>query len=221
MISYEKNERGSEKMVYLLENTGLLPIEAMLPLVSAARREKALAYCHEADQRNCLAVWLLLRYGLDREYHLAQVPPLCCGPGGKPAFAGGTEAHFSLSHSGAAAICALSREEVGADIECWTACRPAVLRRAFAPAECRAVKEASDPATVFTAIWTRKEAYGKALGVGVAYEMEDVDLSQPGPLADWHLTTWQRETCCLSLCAREKLPLQVLSAEALLDFFKV
>jgi 4'-phosphopantetheinyl transferase len=111
------------------------------------------------------------------------------GHRGKPAVQG-TPLRFNLSHSGAMAACAVTRnEEIGIDIELI---RPmsdleSVARRFFHPEECRKLLalNGEDRETAFFRCWTRKEAYIKALGDGLSAELDrfEVTLAPGEPAA--------------------------------------
>jgi 4'-phosphopantetheinyl transferase len=99
----------------------------------------------------------------------------CGGAGhGKPRLAGRSDLDFSISHSGELALIAVARgRRVGADVE---RVRPrtdvlAIARGSLSARERRAIEAlATDEARreAFFRCWTRKEAYLKALGVGLA-----------------------------------------------------
>jgi 4'-phosphopantetheinyl transferase len=107
------------------------------------------------------------------------------GSHGKPALDGPAARAglaFNVSHSGDLALCAVTRgREVGVDVE---AVRPdfatgEVARRFFAPAEVAAL-EALPPGErpeAFFACWTRKEAYIKARGTGLALGLDRFEVS--------------------------------------------
>jgi len=89
------------------------------------------------------------------------------GKHGKP-FVPGHEVRFNLSHSGALTVCAFARgREVGIDVERENRkVEPLKLaQRFFAPDEAEAVRNGGRE--VFFRLWTRKEAYLKALGLGI------------------------------------------------------
>src|SRR5262249_43542154 len=95
-------------------------------------------------------------------------------PSGKPRLGGTTSLHFNISHSGDLAAYALARVEVGVDIEQLRQIdRPLELAaRFFAGSEHSALAALApnDVSTAFLRCWTRKEAYVKALGVGILTE---------------------------------------------------
>jgi 4'-phosphopantetheinyl transferase len=97
---------------------------------------------------------------------------------GKPELAGGG-IHFSLSHSGDLAALAIAAFPLGLDIEMIRPVDRALPERFFAPAERRGLRglppDVWDQA--FFRCWTRKEAVIKALGLGLAFPLEDFDVS--------------------------------------------
>jgi len=106
------------------------------------------------------------------------------GPRGKPKLLDelpGGELCFNYSLSGRRALYALAwNRALGVDLE--TAPRAintaGLARRILSAAErqtWRAVPAAERDA-VMLAIWTRKEAYGKALGVGIRYQLRDAQV---------------------------------------------
>lgn len=100
------------------------------------------------------------------------------GPCGKPRLSAGTDSlHFSASHSGDLALVAVAGDrEVGVDVE---RCRPGldpwrIARRFFASEEQRALAARSgrDLDEGFLELWTAKEAYVKALGLGLSHAFD-------------------------------------------------
>ena len=104
-------------MIYLNEHTDRIDIAAALAKVSAQRREQALRYRYESGQRLSLAVYLLLMEGLEKEYGILEPPLFDYTPEGKLFLSRHHGIHFSFSHSGTLAVCAISDRPVGIDIE--------------------------------------------------------------------------------------------------------
>lgn len=112
-----------------------------------------------------------------------------CNPHGKPYLAGGSAIRFNLSHSHGLALVGVARgREVGVDVEQF---RPGVLEhgiaeRFFSPREVAALRAlpAGEQPAAFFRCWTRKEAYIKAKGRGLAIRLSDFDVSlAPGGAA--------------------------------------
>ncbi len=109
------------------------------------------------------------------------------GPRGKPALADDRSGvSFNLAHTDSLAVCALARgAEVGVDVERVRAIPDAdgVARSFFSPretAELASVPEAARHRAFFDA-WTRKEAFLKALGDGLARPLDSFDVTlKPG-----------------------------------------
>jgi 4'-phosphopantetheinyl transferase len=105
------------------------------------------------------------------------------GAHGKPALDGRHAAlGFNVSHSGELAVVAAGwNRAVGVDVEAWRALPDlaALAARVFAPAE-RAVLDALaavDRPAAFFRCWTRKEAFIKATGQGLAQPLDDFVVS--------------------------------------------
>lgn len=106
--------------------------------------------------------------------------PLSVGEYGKPSLAEHPEIRFNLTHSDGIAACIVSGHECGIDAEPVKKYRPNVVRRAFSEEEKAALDAlASDEerAMLFTRIWTLKEAYVKALGIGISFPLNTVSFS--------------------------------------------
>jgi len=103
------------------------------------------------------------------------------GPYGKPALSDGA-AHFNLSHSHHLALFAISRDiAVGCDIERHDERFLAenIPEHFFSPAEVAALNALppDERLAAFFAVWTRKEAYVKARGLGLALRLDSFDVS--------------------------------------------
>jgi 4'-phosphopantetheinyl transferase len=107
------------------------------------------------------------------------------GERGKPELAGpfaGSGLRFNLSHSAGLALCALTGERrIGVDIE---RVRPLadleqIADRTFSPRERKAIRRLAPELRheAFFNCWTRKEAYIKAIGEGLAYPLDRFSVS--------------------------------------------
>lgn len=111
---------------------------------------------------------------------------------GKPSLAGGDAGEtlrFNLSHSGDIALYAFARaREVGVDLERLTPgfASERLARRCFSAEELEAFRAlpARRQTEAFFNCWTRKEAYVKARGEGLALSLHDFDVTfAPGEAA--------------------------------------
>ena len=146
---------------------------ALAACLSAEERERASGLLSGAHQRRFVVARGMLRQLLGR--YLGQAPDAVTfsrGAHGKPFLTEGG-LHFNVSHTHELALYAIAQSrEVGVDVE-WM--RPQVAHeqiaaRFFSLEEQEALAEVPDEdrRAAFYNIWTRKEAYVKARGDGIA-----------------------------------------------------
>ena len=157
-------------------------------LLDADERERSGRFHHEADRLRHVVSHGLLRtlVGLYLDRPAASLR-FAAGQYGKPHLTGvdaGRLAH-SLSHSGDLVLIAVARRgNVGVDVEHW-APRLAgsdldrLAASVFSAHECAALRglDAEAHRAAFYAVWTRKEAYLKATGTGIARGLAHFDVS--------------------------------------------
>lgn len=116
-----------------------------------------------------LAGELLARYGLGRVFGIpAKDLVFAVAPGGKPYVTKPSGLYFNISHSGTWCVCAVSDVPVGIDIQRMDSVRfDAIAHRYFPPEDRTAYEAADDKKGMFYTLWTKKEALGKCLGVGL------------------------------------------------------
>jgi 4'-phosphopantetheinyl transferase len=165
-------------------------VQQLAQMLSADERTRAERFYLERDRKRFIAGRGLLRTilgcysGID-----ASRLQFCYGHHGKPALAetpGRSRLSFNLSHSQELILYAITRErEIGVDVE---HIRPIsefeqIAERCFSAREIavfRALPPSQKLAAFFNA-WTRKEACLKAMGDGLAFPMEQLDVSlSPG-----------------------------------------
>lgn len=88
--------------------------------------------------------------------------------------------HFSLSHSGLYVLCAVSERQIGADIQQFR--KTEFLRlteRFFAEREYEMLKQCGEKEreALFFQLWSRKEAYGKLTGQGIAAVLREEEYA--------------------------------------------
>ena len=161
-------------MIYLNDHVESLDVEDALLRVSAQRREQALKFRHEGSRRLCLAAYLLLKEGLRKEYAITEPCEFSYLPDGKPFLTEHPDIHFNLSHSGDVAVCALSDQPVGIDIETSRKISNSLIDYTMNEKE-RAFIAASDDMTMaFLTLWTKKEALLKLTGEGIRNDLKNV-----------------------------------------------
>jgi 4'-phosphopantetheinyl transferase len=159
-------------------------LDRLLGGLAADERARAERFRVERARAEFVAARAALR-GILGLYHSSDPvrPAFRLGPQGKPSLAGADPTlHFNLSHSHGLALVAVTRlGEVGVDVE---QVRPLdtmleLAERYFAAAEVQALfalPPQVQPEAFFNG-WTRKEAFLKAVGVGLSYGLDRVELT--------------------------------------------
>lgn len=158
----------------------------LLSQVDPTQARRILACRHRETARQRLIAALFARYVLGRRLALANRAIRIATDGhGKPFLPEMPDVHFNLSHSGARFALAVGPAPVGVDIE---RVRPVNLRVAvsFHPRE-RAYLAAAPPdlrQAAFFDLWTRKESYLKARGMGLRRRLDSFSVvDESGRLA--------------------------------------
>ncbi len=208
-------------MIWLLElpQTTEAELQMLLPLLDEQRRARLSDYRQARSRIESILAGGLLRFAWEEEMG-GPMPEIVRTEYGKPVFREPGQGWFNLSHCEKAVCCALSREPVGVDVQPLHR-YDGRFRRILSEQE-RLWIEQADSDFRFTAVWTRKEAYGKALGVGLGYELAETDFSEVfsswTAFEGWQLRTWPMDGYFLSVCGREDLEIRTIKLEDLQAF---
>lgn len=189
--------------------------ETCLKAVSDERRERVLSLVHEDDRCLSLCAGLALDACLRTVGLRESKEPIIRDAGGKPRFLRHPMWHFSLSHSGEWAVCALGESPLGIDIERRREVRAAALAaRYFTPWEAALVKRLSgvERQAAFFRLWTAKESVLKAEGTGLSGGLAvpvgyGETLRAPKP---WKLREYPLAGHFLTVCGTETFPEKLL-----------
>lgn len=130
--------------------------------MAAARQEHCRRYRRQEDWKQCVLSDALARLALCRDTGLSPKDVVFGKePGGKP-YVLGLDKHFSLSHSGSLALCAVAGFPVGADLQKARSVLESTTRRLV-----RAGYRGSSEEDFFT-WWVHQEAAGKLDGTGLS-----------------------------------------------------
>jgi 4'-phosphopantetheinyl transferase len=142
---------------------------------------RASRFAFERDRRRYVRARSALRALLGR--YLGLLPaevPISYGRHGKPRVAARVPLEFNVTHSGERALIAVCRHAaLGVDIEMVDRSRPIadLARDVFTDAEIGELEAApGDAAIAFHACWSRKEAFLKALGLGLTLAPREVHV---------------------------------------------
>lgn len=193
---------GAPPQVWLLRAADHTPVDG-LGVLDAAERARYGAFLRDGDRATYGAAHVALRRLLGA--HLGKPPeavvlgredcPVCGGPHGRPAVAGGAGPHFSLSHSGGTVLLAFAGTPVGVDVELTPAPGTAeelgdVILHPDERAELDGLPAAAR-AVAFGRCWARKEAYLKGTGAGLGDNPHRSLVGagpDPAPVPGWSIT---------------------------------
>jgi phosphopantetheinyl transferase len=104
---------------------------------------------------------------------------------GRPVLTGALSDYFvSIAHSGSRVVVGVANQQFGVDVEQWrqSAPSPQLMARVCSPDELRLLENMNDAdrAIGFIKVWTRKEAYGKAIGIGIGFGLRSVTVGVSG-----------------------------------------
>lgn len=158
-------------------------VAALCPLLDRAEQARARQFRFARDRNRFIARRGRLRQLLGSYLGVAADQIVYAQNAfGKPFVAGEDGLHFSLSHSHGVALCALAWErEVGCDLE-WCdedLAAPETAERLFSIEERRRLRALPGEQWVegFYNCWTRKEAFVKALGLGLSHPLGSFDVA--------------------------------------------
>ena len=166
-------------MVYTNEDIWNFDLESALSQISDQRREQALKFKHEQGQRLCVLAYQLLKQALREEYGITENPVFEYNEHGKPSIAGHPYIHFNLSHCKEAAVCAISKQPIGVDVECIREFKDSLVKYTMNEEEVREIESSDTPASAFIRLWTMKEATSKLIGTGITNDVKSlIDTSK-------------------------------------------
>jgi 4'-phosphopantetheinyl transferase len=172
--------------VWQLAISDALPyLQTLQSFLSDAEQARAQRFVTQALTDNFICTRGVLRYLLSRYTGIAAGElAFSEGPHGKPFLMKDNVPslmHFNVSHSGNGAVYAFSLDaEVGVDIEDTTRTTEvmAIAERFFTADEVKALKglQKERRRDYFFYLWTRKEAFLKAIGKGLTQALDSVDV---------------------------------------------
>jgi len=185
--------------IYLIDNLSGEDdgfIEENMRSLPKFRQEQCARYRCDSDKRACIVSYQLLLKGLQEQYGLGASGDFTYGSQGKPYLKDYPHIFFNLSHCRNGVVCAVADTAVGIDIQDIRPFSMEVARRVCSEREISELSISEEPARLFCRIWTEKESYAKAEGIGVAAVFRQ-DIPRR-----W---TAHREAVdyCMTLCCKE------------------
>lgn len=181
MKLYYMNIHAPEKE----QNELLAALGNRAPACYAAMQKKVNEYRLEKDRFRSLFAYLLLAYAYELqsdELCAKDMPDIVKNEDGKPFFEGERQIHFNLSHSGDYAVCAMSDDVCGVDIQEIRPFKEQFARRFFSEKEQEYMEAqillGKSLEVVGTEIWSKKESLGKCRGYGLTMGTQILDTQE-------------------------------------------
>ena len=137
---------------------------------------------------------------------------LSYGENGKPRLVHHPDIHFSLSHSGTLAVCAVADRAVGVDVERPRRVDDALVRRVLTAAEQAWLAQQANKEAAFIRLWTRKESFLKLTGQGLSRRPDGFSVLPPAEdiapagFAEGGISDYRVCVCCEGADATLFLP---------------
>jgi 4'-phosphopantetheinyl transferase len=179
------------------EGTSGADLDAFVARLPENEQRRATAMRLDSRRRSFVLGRTLLRAAVARA---AGVPPenvrVEIEPGGRPVLSGALSKFFvSIAHSGRYVVVAVAKRPVGVDVELLRHSPrfQQVAARVCSPAQLQmlAHSHGSDRDRAFLTMWARKEAYGKAQGLGLDFPVRSVTVGGKVAGGDGRGRTWR------------------------------
>ncbi len=144
--------------------------------LSEYRIKKANNFKNENDKLLSLAAGIALNQGL-KEFNLKEKDLIIKeNQFGKPIFESKKDIKFNISHSKDTVIAVISNKEVGCDVEKLRKYNENIIKKYFSNEEIDFIKTSKNKDEAFTRIWTLKESFLKAVGIGLIQHMNEISI---------------------------------------------
>lgn len=161
--------------------------ETVKTLMSLAPAEKQIRIRRQRVRQNAdnmLAGAALARHLLWQEFQIPYTAKIAYGPHGKPYLADYPDVHFNISHSGQYVVCIVSDRPVGIDIQEIVPYCPETAVSVCSQEEIVRLNSSAESEAEFARIWTKKEAFVKLTGDGIAGGLQGIAFPE-------HVHFWQ------------------------------
>lgn len=159
-------------------------VELLRQFVSEEKRKRTERFRFWEDTKRCVIGGIMVSYAIhnsfqtdpfDLEFELLEH--------GKPSVKGHKEWQFNLSHSDNWVVCAVGKYPIGIDIEKMDTRNLGIARHYYTAYEnerIQAFSDERDRMKEFYKLWTLKESYMKAIGLGLRKRMDSFEFHLEG-----------------------------------------
>lgn len=163
--------------IYLVKNIDAFDesfVEKCTTFFPEWRKEKMIRYKYLKGRIQCGLGYVLLIHALREEGVFREMPEFSYNEHDKPFLKNYPEYHFNISHSKTAVCCALSRQEIGVDIEEVGEYKESLAAYICNDKELESLHNNENQADDFYRLWTRKEAVFKMIGSGITNDIKRI-----------------------------------------------
>ncbi len=153
--------------------------EKLYSALNESEKEKVDRIRPQKEKMLSLGARSLLRHALKEQGLDPDAVSILTGEHGKP-YVKDNPFFFSISHSGDKVIVAVSDKEIGCDIELVSDYNPKISERFFTPEENSFIDSRADKSAAFYRVWTLKESFMKATGLGFSLSLSDFSVNIDG-----------------------------------------
>ncbi|MCP3742353.1 4'-phosphopantetheinyl transferase family protein [Rossellomorea sp. BNER] len=145
--------------------------------LSLEKRRKIERFYHFSDAQRGLFSELLIRYIIRKKGFLGKEIHFEVNRYGKPFFSKISDFEFNISHSGEWIVCAVDQSPVGIDVELVSTIDFDIAHQFFTAKECEYIFSSEEQKlSRFYEIWTLKESYIKAIGLGLSIPLNSFSI---------------------------------------------
>ncbi len=173
-------------------------MERAMSVLTPERCSKARRYRNEIDQKTSVIAYLLLLYGLWKDFGICnpRVEEDACG---KPYLPEYPNVYFNFSHCPKGCVCGISDQPIGVDIQDFRPVSEQVIRRCCSAEELKWVETEENPQEAFIRIWAMKESYVKMQGIGISQDLSGIDTIKEKN----RITAAMIHGCCIAVTCGE------------------
>ena len=202
-------------MIYLFDDISSFTAQDLalgLASVSGQRREHALRFRFNKDRKLSVIAYLLLMYGLEREYGITEPQEFCISEKGKPSFINHPDIFFNISHCNKAVVCAINDNPVGIDVEEFSHYSVELSQQVHNTAENEAIAAFLHPEEEFCRLWTVKEAILKITGIGLVDDTRPLLTQYPDIVLHSQIYSSKGYAMSYALYSPQEIPILQVNA---------
>jgi 4'-phosphopantetheinyl transferase len=197
--------------VNLKNHFNIFSVNALLRFLDNEKINRIKKYKFIEDQVRALYGDFLVRYILVEKYgYKNEEIKYRTNKFGKPFLENIQNIHFNYSHSGDWVVCAIDNKPIGIDIQEMVNINLDISKFILSEKELHYMRmnKEIDQKRCFFDLWTLKESYIKALGIGMSKELKSFTVEINKSMGKIHCEGWQLklfnldENYCLAVCTK-------------------